>query len=77
MGLSRLAVDRDGTLAAIVVTNVIGEEIDLLVRPLTTVELKKVVDTYNAVADVAEGSHRLPYQMTYQLLKESDIAEPV
>jgi hypothetical protein len=75
MKLSRLAVDRDGNLAAIVVTNVIDEEIDLLVRPLTTEELRKVVETYNAVADAAEGSNHLPYQMTFQLLRETDIAE--
>jgi hypothetical protein len=47
------------------------------IRSLTIEELKKVVDTYNAVAEAAEGSNHLPYQMTFQLLKESDIAEPV
>ncbi len=47
------------------------------VHPCTLDELRKVVDTYNAVADAAEGSNNLPYQMTFQLLKESDIAEHV
>lgn len=77
MKLSKLAIGNDDALAAIVVTSVIGDEIDLIVRPLTAEELRKVVDTYNAVAEAAEGSNGLPYQMTFQLLKNEDLAEPV
>ena len=62
--IKAIAVDNDGPLG-------------IEVRSLTPEELKKVVDTYNAVADAAEGSNHLPYMMTFQLLKESDIAEPV
>ncbi|GEM_PF-4889183 len=77
MRLVRLAVstccDHPAIKAIVVDDGPLGVEI----RSLTTEELKKVVDTYNAVADAAEGSNHLPYQMTFQLLKESDIAEPV
>jgi len=77
MKLVRLAVstccDHPAIKAIVVDDGPLGVEI----RSLTTEELKKVVDTYNAVADAAEGSNHLPYQMTFQLLKESDIAEPV
>jgi len=76
MKLSKLAVDRDGNLAAIVVTEVNCFP-EVVVRPLTTEELRKVVDTYNAVAEAAEGANGLPYQMTFQLLKDEDVAQPV
>ena len=46
-------------------------------RYLTREELKRVVEVYNAVALSAEGSNNLPYQLTFPLLKEDDIAEPV
>lgn len=76
MKLSKLAIDNEGNLAAIVVTNVNCLP-EVIVRPLTTTELRKVVETYNAVAEAAEGSNGLPYQMTFQLLKDEAVAEPV
>ena len=78
MRLVRLAVSTccdHPAIKAIVVDNY--GPLGIEVRSLTPEELKKVVDTYNAVADAAEGSNHLPYQMTFQLLKENDIAEPV
>jgi hypothetical protein len=78
MRLVRLAVStccNHPTIKAIAVDN--DGPLGIEVRSLTPEELKKVVDIYNAVADAAEGSNHLPYQMTYQLLKESDIAESV
>lgn len=46
-------------------------------RYLTSEELQRVVDVYNAVVDITEGSNNLPYLMTFQLLKETDIASPI
>jgi hypothetical protein len=77
MKLSRLAVNPDGVLQTIRVTTDETGLPTVTVIPTTTEELKQVVETYNAVAEAAEGSNNLPYQMTFQLLKEEDIAEPV
>jgi hypothetical protein len=68
MKLKRLVVGAQGTIFA--------KDEDTF-RPCTPEELRKVADTYNAVAEAAEGSNHLPYQMTFQLLKEETIAEPV
>lgn len=73
MRLVRLAVstccDHPAIKAIVVDEGPIGIEI----RSLTTDETRKVVEVYNAVADTAEGSNHLPYQMTFQLLKDEDI----
>ena len=73
MKLTRLAVTPNGEITAIIVTANDGNPPELIIRPLTTDETRKVVEVYNAVADTAEGSNHLPYQMTFQLLKDEDI----
>ena len=77
MKLSKLALTPEGTIQAIVVTTNAENLPEVVVRSLTTDELRKVVDTYNAVAEAAEGSNGLPYMMTFQLLKDEDVPEPV
>jgi len=77
MRLVRLAVGACCNHPTIKAIAVDGEPIGVEIRALTKEEFQKVVDTYNAVADAAEGSNHLPYQMTFQLLKETDIVEPV
>ncbi len=77
MRLIRLAVSTCSNAAPAIKAIVVDGPLGIEVRSLTIEELKKVVETYNAVAEAAEGSNHLPYQMTFLLLKESDIAEPV
>jgi hypothetical protein len=77
MKLSRLAVTPEGVFQTIHVTTDEAGLPTVTVTPTTQAALLKVVETYNAVVEAAEGSNHLPYQMTFQLLKESDIAEPV
>jgi len=38
-------------------------------RPLTTKELRDMVDTYNAMVDLASGVNALPHQATASLLR--------
>jgi hypothetical protein len=77
MKLVRLAIDPDGDIKAIIaIPNPQGVP-EVVTRYLTPQELRKVVDIYNTVADVAEGSNNLPYQMTFQLLKDEDIVNSV
>ncbi len=77
MKLTRLAVTPNGKITAIIVTANDGNPPELITRPLTLDETRRVAEVYNAVADVAEGSNHLPYQMTFQLLKDEDIVDAV
>jgi len=77
MKLSKLVATPEGVLQKIVVTKSIEGLPLVAVTPLTVEEIRKVVDTYNTVLEAAEGANGLPYQITFQLLKEEDVAEPV
>jgi len=77
MKLSKLAVGTCCNHPAIKVIVVESGPLGVEVRTITEEELRKVVDTYNAVAEAAEGANGLPYQMTFQLLKDEDVAQPV
>lgn len=77
MKLTRLAVTPNGKITATIVTANDGNPPELITRPLTTDETRRVAEVYNAVADVAESSNHLPYQMTFQLLKDEDIVDAV
>lgn len=52
-----------------------GEPVDT--HYLTETELQKVIEVYNAVADVAEGSNNLPHQITFRLLRDEEVVSPV
>jgi hypothetical protein len=77
MKLTRLAIGECCNHITIVKATTTTDKPHIDARYLTRKELEKVVDIYNTVAEAAEGSNNLPYQMTFQLLKEGEVAESI
>lgn len=78
MKLTKLTVDSNCNLVAVTARceDITGGNHQVFVRSLTGDELRKIAETYNAVAEAAEGSNNLPYQMTFLLLQDEESTEP-